>query len=233
MKTIIIQGAMDVEIEYFLSNFQIIEEKKIKGYKFYISNNDDYKLIFSKTGIGVINATISSMIAINEFRPDIVINQGLAGAHIANLNIGDIVIGKECININSIETESKDYHQGSNALKWKFKNRKNSIKRTDEYLYNIAKTIPYNCGKVFYGILGSGDIFNRERDRIKYINKVQNTISEDMESIGVYTCCDLYNVPCIGMRIISNNELKNLEKLDINISFNLQRYICEYIKKVI
>lgn len=66
MKTIIIQGAMDVEIEYFLNKFENIEGKTIKGYKFYISNNDDYKLIFSKTGIGVINATISSMITINE-----------------------------------------------------------------------------------------------------------------------------------------------------------------------
>lgn len=57
-------------------------------------------MIFSKTEIGVINATISSMIAINEFSQDIVINQGVAGVHIAKLNIVDIVIGEECININ-------------------------------------------------------------------------------------------------------------------------------------
>ena len=38
---------------------------------------------------------------ITNFNPDMVINQGIAGAHRKDLHVGDIVIGEKCCNINS------------------------------------------------------------------------------------------------------------------------------------
>ena len=38
----------------------------------------------------------------------------------------------------------------------------------------------YKDGNVWYGRIGSGDIWNREVDRIMYLNKEYNTLCEDM-----------------------------------------------------
>lgn len=69
-------------------------------------------------------------------------------------------------------------------------------------------TTEYN---LFYGILGGGDIFDREVDRIKWIQEKKNTLCEDNESIAVYTICDKFKVPCIGFRTITNNEVTQTE----------------------
>ena len=78
--------------------------------------------------------------------------------------------------------------------------------------------------KVYTGTIGSGDVFNREIDRIDWISSNFGNICEDMESIGVYSVCNKLNIPCIGIRIISNNEITG-EELDENSSNKLARVV--------
>ncbi len=49
-----------------------------------------------------------------------------------------------------------------------------------------------------------------------------------MESIGVYTVCSKFNIPCVGIRIISNNELLN-EMLDKSKATKLQELLFNLI----
>ena len=51
-----------------------------------------------------------------------------------------------------------------------------------------------------------------------------------MESIGVYSVCERFNIPCIGIRIISNNEITK-EKLDENQAYIVQRLLVEFLKQ--
>ena len=78
-------------------------------------------------------------------------------------------------------------------------------------------------------MLGSGDVFNREIDRINWISNTFDTLSEDMESIGTYETCRKFNIPCIGIRIISNNEILK-EQLDENQAIVLQNLIVSILK---
>lgn len=50
---------------------------------------------------------------------------------------------------------------------------------------------------VCLGIIGSGDIWNKNADRIKYINEEYGVICEDMECVSVYTVSNLYGIPVI------------------------------------
>ena len=50
---------------------------------------------------------------------------------------------------------------------------------------------------VFFGTIGSGDIWNKNADRIKYINEKYGVICEDMECVAVYTVANLYGIPAI------------------------------------
>lgn len=232
-KTVLIQGAFDMEIEYVINLLQDKKIMEINEYQFFIGTIGDVSVIVSKTLIGTINATIATCIGITNFNPDIVINQGIAGSHREDLHIDDIVIGQKCYNINSYKMPIKSKGSGSNPFGWKLNKRAKDVKcASSELVYMLKKYISNaSKAKVFTGILGSGDVYNREYDRIKWINNQFHNLCEDMESIGVYSVYNKFNIPCIGIRIISNNELLSgeikkeiaiqLQKILINILIDL------------
>lgn len=233
-KIILIQGAMDIEIEYFLSQLKDFRKTTIAEYDFYEGTINNINVVVSKTHIGTINATTSTAIGIMNFNPDIVINQGIAGAHRTDLHTGDIVIGEKCCNINDYEMPSKTKNEGSNSLEWKPSKRARKVYNADLQLVNVfEKALKLNYKKTIYkGTLGSGDAFNREIDRIEWIANVFGSCSEDMESIGTYSVCNKFNVPCIGVRIISNNEILS-EGLNEDTAIELQRALVNILSDII
>lgn len=236
-KVILIQGAMDIEVQYIinlLKNKRIIQ---IAEYEFYEGTINNIKIVVSKTLVGTINATIATSIGIEKFNPDIVINQGIAGAHKENLHVGDIVIGEKCCNINSYKMPIKSKGKGSNPFEWELNKRAKDIQHANLKLVDIieksliSNTNTNTKNKIYRGILGSGDVFNREYDRIVWIHDTFNNLCEDMESIGTYSVCNKFKVPCIGIRIISNNELL-LEELDKEQAIELQQILINILNKL-
>ena len=230
-KTILIQGAMDIEVEYFIHNLERKEKHTIAGYEFYTGYIHASKVIISKTLVGVVNATTATTIAILTFHPDIVINQGIAGAHKSNIHIGDIIIGEKCCNINAFSMPTKEEGHSSNPFEWEPNKRGEEIQNGNETLINIFKDFfESNYENTIYtGTLGSGDVFNREYDRIMWLQNQFHHLSEDMESIGTYCVCNQFEVPCIGIRIISNNELVN-EILDKEQAIQLQKLFIKFLQ---
>ncbi len=230
-KTILIQGAMDIEIEYFIDKLEKKEKQTIAGYEFYTGYIHTSKIIISKTLVGVVNSTTATTIAIMTFRPDIVINQGIAGAHKSNIHIGDIIIGEKCCNINAFSMPTKEEGHSSNPFEWETNKRGEEIQIGDKKLVKVIKGFfETNCENTIYtGTLGSGDVFNREYDRIMWLQNRFHHLSEDMESIGTYCVCNQFEIPCVGIRIISNNELTN-EKLDKEQAIRLQELFIKLFK---
>lgn len=233
-KVILIQGAMEIEIEYLLNELKNRKDRIIAGYEFYEGCINNIKVVISKTLVGTINSTIATTIGIINFHPDIVINQGIAGAHRTDLHIGDIIVGEKCCNINAYKMPNKDKGKGSNPFEWEPNKRAKDIQNSDLRLVNnIEEILKLNSlNKIYRGILGSGDVFNREIDRINWINNTFKNYSEDMESIGTYSVCNKFNIPCIGIRIISNNEIL-LEKLDKRKAIELQEILISILNNLI
>lgn len=234
MRVVLIQGAMDIEVQYMISLLKEKQITKIAGYEFYEGIIHNTKVVISKTLIGTINATMATSIGIMKFNPDIVINQGIAGAHSENIHIGDIVIGEACSNINSYDMSAKKKGEGSNPFEWELNKRAKDIKYADLQLVDIAEKslLSKTKNRVFRGMLGSGDAFNREYDRISWLNRTFHSLCEDMESISVYSVCKQFEVPCIGIRIISNNELL-LEKLNEEKAIELQAMLISILDNLV
>lgn len=229
---ILIQGAMNIETEYLINNLEQKERKEVSGYEFYEGKIGKTKVIISKTEIGTINSAAATIIGLTNFSPDIIINQGIAGAHKEEIHIGDIVIGEKCCNINVYEMPAKDKDEGSNPFLWQVSKREKNQYADKALVQCIQKFLEANYNeKVYIGTLGSGDVFNREIDRINWINSKFGNLSEDMESIGTYSICNRFNVPCVGVRIISNNEITK-EELDEKQAIKLQKMLLNYIKEV-
>lgn len=52
-----------------------------------------------------------------------------------------------------------------------------------------------------------------------------------METISTYSVCNKLNIPVIGIRIISDNEITG-EKYDKNIAIEAQKYVLDILKNL-
>lgn len=245
MKPILIQGAMQVEIEYLIKQISYIQKDVIKGYEFYKGELNGYPVVVSKTNVGEIEMSVATLLGIINYSPIAIIVQGTAGAHDLRLYKHDIVVGTSCININSFESSVKEKEKGSNPLDWELKTFKSGVENdvlienyANPELVEVSKKVQskYTKGKVVFGVLGSGDCWNKEWDRIEWLNKNYNTLCEDMESISTYSICNKFNIPVLGIRVISNNERIEGQLYDRTTGIDSQEFaleICkEYIKRM-
>ncbi len=231
-KKILIQGAMESEICWYLEQecFQKAEKTIRNGFLFYRTELDGREILLQLTKMGTVYAAIATMTAIYEFQPDVIINQGTAGAQVDTLKSGDLVIGSQAVNVHSLKMPKRDFGEGMAPQEW--------VKMETEYMdadpdlvrkfeQGIGKET--RSGKVVTGILGTGDLFSKEKDRIQWLHETFGHLSEDMETFAVYKACQECGVPCVALRVISNNELLN-EDYDAQTSLELQRVIWETIK---
>lgn len=228
--TILVQGAMDCEIDVLLDYFSPAEVKILAGYHFYVANYKNSKVVISKTEMGIINASTVTTIAIEEFQPDLVINQGCAGGHIQSIKNGDLIIGEKAVHINDFRTNPKRLGEGSNSLEWRpSKSRSYVVESTKKYI-DIADNIDFE-GQKYIGILGSGDLLSKEVDRINFLHSTFGELSEDMESVAALRVSERFGVDRIAFRIISNNEITN-EVLDLSVCNTLQKFVISFIDRV-
>ena len=239
MKPILIQGAENSEINYFLKKTKNIKEIEIATFKFWKGELFDYPIIISRTKVGEVNSAIATTIAIINFKPRCIINQGTAGAHTRDLHRGDIVIGEDYCNISSFLIEPREHGKGSNINGWKLKNYISDddleiSNKADGNMINIAQNCikEYKEGKAVFGTIGSGNIWNREIDRIYYLHKNYGTLCEEMEIAGVYNTANSFGVPVIGIRIISNNEILG-EEYKPEISTDCQEFVEIFVREII
>lgn len=234
MRTIMVQGAEEEEIALLIRKFPKGRWTDQKGYTFYETLSNGTNIIVSKTGIGIIPACIATMLGIEKYQPDYIINQGTAGGHTRELEIGDIIIGESAIYMNHMCSPIKAKGEGSNALEWIPWEAGSFVLQADAELVQIADKVTYD-GKLICGRLGSGDLFSRETDRIDLLHARFGELCEDMESAAVYKVCKTHSIPVIGIRIISNNEITGkhdtAERFQITQK-KLQEYIYRYIQAV-
>jgi len=68
-KPIIIQGALQSEIDFLLEKFTVLEKILIGGYVFYECMHKEYPVIVSKTKIGEISSAAATALAVQKYDP--------------------------------------------------------------------------------------------------------------------------------------------------------------------
>lgn len=242
-KRILIIAAMaHVELNYLLEKLEDKKEEQEEICTCYTGKMKGLEVIICNSKIGIINATAATVLSIEKYHPDIIINEGCAGGCAKNLNVGDLVIGQESINITSTKSKFRDIGEGSNLEDWDLvsfisgeKDRlmpQSANKELVDYIKKID--FKYTLGKVHYGTIGSGDIWNDECDRILYLNKKYGILCEEMESIAIYTIANIYKIPVVGIKVISDNSILR-QAYDKNICLKAQEFteiILENIQKL-
>jgi 5'-methylthioadenosine/S-adenosylhomocysteine nucleosidase len=88
---------MDAEISEFLVHAEIVAQDNWHGFIFYTVRLQGREAILVKCGVGKVFAALVSQHLIDAYSPDALIFTGVAGALNPEYAIGDVVIGRECI----------------------------------------------------------------------------------------------------------------------------------------
>lgn len=225
VKKILLQGAMDIETDYLIGqvknmpDYQCLEKNNMV---FHTASEADKVYIVSVTGMGTVKAAMATTYALEAFHPTLVVNQGTAGAQLRTLSTGDVVLAKESVNINALSMPKKKLGEGSNPFSWE--GFHTEYYKADDALLKLYSDGEYTSGRMVKGSVATGDIFSREDDRIVWLEEKFGTACEDMETAAVYEVCEAFRTPCVGLRIISNNELLD-EEFNEETAELLQRYV--------
>ena len=244
-RPLLIQGAMDVETEILMNAIENPEDITLGVWKYTQGTLNGYPVVISRTRIGMVNAAASTTLAIEHFNPVAIINQGTAGGHDPALHKYDIVLGKEVVNMGAFQTEFADKGEGIHPTTWTPMTLEVMDQETgewtevnsfqaDEQLLAAANSVKdtYTKGKVVEGTIGSADEWNKEIDRILWLNETLGTSAEEMETAAVAQIAATYDIPFLSIRILSNNEVHK-EAYDRTTGEDSQAFTLEVAKAYI
>ena len=231
-EALLIQAAMDTEMEYLIAKLVGAEKITIGNWIFYTGFLGKYEepVIISRTYQGLINASAATAIALSYFKPAAVINQGIGGGHDRRFHRGDIVLGEKVVPMGAVirsYAAEGDGISGTNftPLPLEIFDRKQQCTRKvtefpcDERLLVIAKKVTATdwmrdgqTAKAMSGVIGSAD-----------------EAVEDMESAAAAQLCYSYGIPFLGIRILSNS-IVNGEEFDESVGVDGQKFIIDYVE---
>ena len=217
---IAIISAMQEEIQALLNELKNVEvsEKGMRKYYKGILFDKNVVLVFSRWG--KVASAVTTTQLINDYNPTEIIFTGVAGSIKNNLNIGDVVIGKNLYQYDvdcspifkkfEIPILKKQYFETSNPAK--IINATNLFLDNYKSFINIidAEKFAIKKPKVINGDIATGDQFISEIKKVKEIKEQLPTVQcIEMEGASVAQVCFEYNIPFSIIRIISDKANDN------------------------
>lgn len=208
---IVIQGAMQSELQTLLENMDSQKKVTVGELVFYECIYKDLPIIISKTKIGEIASAIATTVAIQRYEPALVINQGTAGALVRWLHRGDIVVGKEIYYISQYSTEPDKEEDIINPWKrdgYRTKDGEALSYKANEELIALLESMEHlKKDGVYFDIIASGDVWTKSRNLMERYNSLYGVVCEAMECSGAYLAASTFGTPLVSLRVISNNEI--------------------------
>ncbi|MCM3161870.1 5'-methylthioadenosine/S-adenosylhomocysteine nucleosidase [Metabacillus litoralis] len=209
MKVAII-GAMEEEVTILRDKLDNKEQQVIAGSEFTKGLYKGIEVILLKSGIGKVNAALSTTLLLDRYQPDYVINTGSAGGFHSSLNVGDVVISTE-VRHNDVDVTAFGYEYGQvPGLPAAY--------TPDAKLVEIAtkKAEEITDIQVAKGLIVTGDSFLSDPDKVEFIrSKFQNLYAGEMEAAAIAQVCHQFEVPFVVIRALSDIAGK-----ESNISFD-------------
>ena len=165
------------------------------------------QVVLLECGIGKVNAALGAQIMIDRYSPDVIINSGIAGGLSEELEIGDIVISRDCV----------EHDMNGTALG----DPRGEIWYTDEKRIDIpADEATYTrllecCSvltdvKAKLGRIATGDIFISTVKQRKFIAEEFGALCCEMEGGAIGHVCYRNDVPFAILRAISDDLKHNM-----------------------
>lgn len=193
-------GAMDEEIALYVEAMGETTTTVKAGVTYYAGKMEGQEVVLCKSGVGKVNAAVTTQLLIDQFQVDRVIFTGVAGAVHPDLNIGDIVVSTDCIQ-HDMDVTPLGFVPGQ-------------IPYTDQWIWKADPTLmqqAIEAGKqledgvqVVRGRILSGDQFVASRDKVRWLHEQFDAHCTEMEGAAVGQVCAMNGVPFVVVRSMSD-----------------------------
>lgn len=209
MKIAII-GAMEEEVTILRDKLENQMQEVIAGSEFTKGIYKGVEVILLKSGIGKVNAAMSTTLLLDRYKPDYVINTGSAGGFHPSLNVGDVVISTE-VRHNDVDVTAFGYEYGQvPGLPAAY--------IPNEMLVDVAvkKAEEISDIQVAKGLIVTGDSFLNDPVKVEFIrSKFKDLHAGEMEAAAIAQVCHQFNVSFVVIRALSDIAGK-----ESNVSFD-------------
>lgn len=187
-------AAMEPEIQFTISALEDKKEHLISNITFYEGTIGNHKVIVSLSGIGKVNSAINTTLLINNFKPDVIINSGIAGGS-KELSTFDFVIADK-LTYSDFDCQVFNYEFGQVPQMPLYYFSDSKLKEKLE-AYLTSKNISFKKSIVL-----TADSFRLSASEIK--NNVSTSFATEMEGTSIAQTCYKLNTPFLSFRIISD-----------------------------
>ncbi|MEH7253609.1 5'-methylthioadenosine/S-adenosylhomocysteine nucleosidase [Neobacillus niacini] len=198
MKIAII-GAMEEEVKLLRDNIEGQTQETIAGCEFTFGQMNGAEVILLRSGIGKVNAAMSTTILLEKYKPDCIINTGSAGGYNPELNVGDAVISTE-VRHHDVDVTAFGYEYGQvPQLPAAF--------IADDKLITVAENAAKDLSKfqIVKGLIVTGDSFMEDPDRVEFVrSKFEELQAVEMEAAAIAQVAHRFGVPFVIIRSLSD-----------------------------
>ena len=185
--------AMRKELDLLLPLLQDSEESRMSGFEFYCGKMGRHDVMLMQCGIGKVNAAMGTLMLVNNFTPNYVINTGVAGGADTKVNVMDVVAGAR-VAYHDVWCGPESVLGQVQGLPLYFEGAK-----------RLIDLVPVR-DHIHKGLICSGDQFI---DTIEAVNRIKgnfpDALAVDMESGAIAQVCHLNKVPFLALRVISDS----------------------------
>lgn len=186
---ILLLAAMDKEIDLLLNiltDIKVHERGILKYWEGFVGN---HLVWIAKCGIGKVNSALNTLLLIQEIKPDLVINSGVAGG--AGIPVGSILMADKVCYHDVWCGPGTTYGQADGLPLF--------MLPCDKIL-NMSRSLDIDLG-----LICSGDKFISKSEEIAFIrSNFPEVKAVDMESASIAQTCVLNNVPFAIIRVVSD-----------------------------
>lgn len=239
-------GAFSDEIEMLTDSLENESTEIRGGIKFIRGELSGKNVVIAYTGIGKVNAAMTTTLILEHYNPSQVIFTGIAGGINPDVKPADLVVSERCVHHDLV------YYYEDSLVSYQPRNPIDSIPNpvfffADTSMLNTLKSLaeqiellPVGSGidqfkpKIVFGTIATGDAFIASKQKNLELYERFNADAVEMEGAAVAQICHQRKVPFIIIRSVSDsadeNALVDIEEFYLTAAKNANLLVLELLR---
>ena len=216
--------AMEKEVRNIMEKMTVTERRVYAGKEYVSGKLNGRDAVVAVCGIGKVHAAMCAQTMILEFKPDEIINVGVAGALTSDLKVFDVVVARDLVQHDfdfSALGDPPGLIQGVGR----------ELAASPRIVAALEEVISDTGINHVVGRIASGDIFVDAEDKRRSIADTFGAVACEMEGAAVAQVCKVNGVDFAVLRAISDSGEGDYAVFAEKAAENSARIICEYMRR--
>lgn len=190
---------MEEEVELLRKSLENAQAETIANCEFTTGTYQGQEIVLLKSGIGKVNAAMSTTILLQHFKPELVINTGSAGGFDKDLEVGSIVISDE-VRHHDVDVTAFGYEMGQvPQMPAAFQSNPELMELAEKAVSEL-EDLPYAIG-----LIATGDSFMNDPERVESVRShFPEMKAAEMEAAAVAQVCYQFDTAFVVIRALSD-----------------------------